>query len=158
MAYHGRKMVQNPRKFNRAAQDAACRAMAETGNRQAAADAAGVAKITIDRYATEDPDFRARLDEAKAQYVRVLEAEAHRRAVEGWDETRMGSGGQLYSVRKFSDQLLLHLLKVKSPEDHRESIRVEQKVTGNIGLSTLSAESREMLRQILERESDGQEG
>jgi len=152
------KKSENPYKFDRPAQDAACRAMAQTGNRQAAADAAGIALSTLQRYVCDDPDFKARLMDAKAAYVRTLEAEAHRRAVEGWDEDKMGAGGVLYSVRKLTDPLLLQLLKTKAPEEHRESIRVEQKteVTGSIGLNGLSAESRVLLRQILEKETDGE--
>jgi hypothetical protein len=155
IAYHRVIVVENPYKFTREAQDAACRAMALTGNRHAAASAAGVSLVTVNRAASSDPDFRERLDEAKAQYVRTLEAEAHRRAVEGYDEQKCGPGGTLYSVTKYSDPLLLHLLKRKAPEEHGDSVRVDQRVTGEIGLSALSHESRELLRKILEREADG---
>ena len=133
--------------------------MAETGNRSAAADAAGISLTTLNRYAANDPEFREKLDDAKARYIRVLEAEAHRRAVEGWDEDRMGSGGSLYSVRKYDSALLLHLLKKKAPEEHGDRVTVDQTTTvkGDIGLKNLAPESRELLRQILEREADGQE-
>lgn len=137
--------------------------MEKTGNRQAAAEAAGVALVTINRYMGNgdraDPEFRARMEEAKARYIRTLEAEAHRRAVDGWDEDRLGPGGVMYSVRKFSDTLLLHLLKKKAPEEHGDRVVVDQTthVTGELGLANLSRESREQLRQILEREG-GAEG
>ena len=148
-----------PTKFTPEARAAAVRAYALTGNRTAAADAAGVHTSTIDAYLREMPEFRAEMEHAKGEYVKMLEAEATRRAVEGWDEDRMGAGGILYQVKKFSDPLLLHLLKKKAPEEHGDSIKIDQttRVSGSLGLEQLSPESREELRRILEREADGQE-
>jgi len=149
-----------PIKFNDQAQAAAVRAMQQTGNRVVAADAAGVSLTTIEVYLRDKPEFRTAMDHAKAQYVAHLEKEALRRAVEGWDEDRMGAGGMTYAIRKFSDALLLHLLKKKDPEQHGDSVKIDQttRVSGSLGLDKLSRESRDQLRQILEREfDDGEE-
>ena len=157
--YHRAMYSKNPYKFTPEARAAAVRAMALTGNRSASADAAGVCLSTIEAYLANDEEFKDQMVHAKSQYVAMLEAEATRRAVEGWDEDRMGAGGILYTVKKFSDPLLLHMLKKKAPEEHGDSMKIDQttKVEGSLGLHQLSRESREQLRQILERESDGQE-
>lgn len=146
-----------PYKFHKKAQDAAVRRYAETANRVAAADAAGICLGTLEVYLREDPKFRARMDHAKGQYVEMLEKEALRRAVEGWDEPRMGAGGVMYDIRKFDSTLLLHLLKKKAPAEHGDSIKVDQNTTVTeipLDFSKLSAESRRQLREILLRESD----
>lgn len=154
------KKPTNPYKFTAAARRAAIRTMAATGNRQAAAEAAGVSLSYLKKFMgdlSRDPEFRDAMEEAKAAYIRTLEAEAHRRAVNGWDEERMGPGGMIYAVRKFSDALLIHLLKKKAPEEHGDRVVVDQntQVSGTLNLEALSPESRELIRQIIEKENHG---
>jgi hypothetical protein len=151
-----------PRKLTDAAKQAAIRAMEKTGNKAAAAMAAGISMETFYKKTGTmesrcDPEFREAIELAHEKYVLSLEQEAYRRAVEGWDEDKIGAGGMLYSVRKFSDPLLIHLLKKKAPKVHGDKVEVEQTTTvrGDIGLRDLSPESRDLLRKIIERESEG---
>ena len=62
----------------------------------------------------------------------------------------------MYTVRKYSDPLLLHMLKKKMPQEHGDSIKIDQTTTikGSLGLESLAPESRTELRAILEREKN----
>ena len=59
--------------------------------------------------------FRAQWDAALDEAADILEAEARRRAVEGWDEPVFQKGEQVGVVRKFSDQLLITLMRADRP-------------------------------------------
>lgn len=124
----------------------------ETGNRVAACEAIDITLRTLERKLAADPDFRARFEHAKGLYVRSLEAEARRRAVDGVTQTKPGPGGTFYDVTTYSDTLLLHLLKKADPDRHgdKATIDVNHKHSGKIGLEKLSAEGRERLRLVLE--------
>ena len=58
---------------------------ARSGNVSAAATAAGVDRSAHYRW-SEEPDYAARFEDARESAVDVLEAEARRRAVDGWEE------------------------------------------------------------------------
>ena len=87
-------------------------AFRETGNVCLACKAAGVGRSSHYRWLEDDCEYRAAFDLAKEDATDVLEAEAHRRAVEGWEEPvgwyKGRAGG---TVRKYSDVLLIFLLK-----------------------------------------------
>src|SRR5690606_18484748 len=74
------------------------------------------------RLRKEDPDFAAAWDEAMEQASDALEVEARRRAIEGWDEPVFYQGMETGMVRKFSDTLLIFLLKGARPEKYRDRI------------------------------------
>ncbi len=61
-------------------------AFRETGNVRLACKAAGVGRSTHYRWREKDSEYREAFDQAKEDATDVLEAEAHRRAVEGWEE------------------------------------------------------------------------
>ncbi len=97
-------------------------ALAECGNKSRAAEMAGIVKQTIyTRQWREDREFQVALESARVMAADVLEAEAHRRAVEGVEEPvgwyRGVAGG---TVRRYSDNLLMFLLKGARPERYRE--------------------------------------
>jgi hypothetical protein len=97
----------------------------------------------------EDADFAAAWDDAKEQAADLLEEEAHRRAYHGVDEPVIHQGelmgawvndqGQVVAteapgarkipltVKKYSDTLMIFLLKGARPEKYRENL----KLTGN---------------------------
>ncbi len=82
----------------------------------------GIVKQTIyTRQWREDREFQVALKSARVMAADVLEAEAHRRAVEGVEEPagwyRGVAGG---TVRRYSDNLLMFLLKGARPERYRE--------------------------------------
>ena len=100
-------------------------AFRETGNVRLACEAAGVGRSSHYRWLEKDPEYRAAFDVAKEDATDVLEAEAHRRAVEGIEEPvgwyKGVAGG---TVRRYSDVLLIFLLKSLRPERYRERVDV----------------------------------
>ena len=106
-------------------QRAVLAAFRETGNVRLTCKAAGVGRSSHYRWLEKDPEYRAAFDLAKLQAADVLEAEAHRRAVEGVEEPvgwyKGVAGG---TVRRYSDNLLMFLLKGARPEQYRERYEV----------------------------------
>ena len=90
-----------------------------------ACEVAKVGRSSHYRWLEKDPEYRAAFDLAKEDATDVLEAEAHRRAVEGVEEQvgwyRGVAGG---TVRRYSDVLLIFLLKSLRPERYRERLDV----------------------------------
>ena len=85
---------------------------------------AGIVKQTIyTRQWREDRDFQTALERARVMSADLLEAEAHRRAVEGVEEPvgwcKGEAGG---TVRRYSDTLLIFLLTGVMPERYRERV------------------------------------
>ncbi len=86
-------------------------AFRETGNVRLTCKAAGVGRSSHYRWLEKDPEYREAFDVAKEDAADVLEGEAHRRAVDGWEEPvgwyKGVAGG---TVRRYSDNLLMFLL------------------------------------------------
>src|SRR5262245_9183157 len=107
-----------------------------------AAEAANVHRRTVYRHRDADSDFAAAWDEAVADAADRLEAEAVRRAKDGWEEPVIYQGEPMgvwvdaegkrvaegtpgarfepLTVRKYSDTLLIFLLKGAKPGKFRE--------------------------------------
>ena len=100
-------------------------ALAQYGNVTRAADEAGWNRCYLYRKRQADPAFARAWDEAAAIGVAALEDEARRRAYEGWDEPVWHKGEECGTVRKFSDTLLIVLLKAHMPEKYQERQKVE---------------------------------
>jgi hypothetical protein len=110
-------------KFTKDRREAFLRALADTGIVTIAAGIAGITRARAYQVRKEDPDFAAGWDEAEEQAADALEAEAWRRAVAGVPEPVVSSGkvvrdddGQPLAIRRYSDNLLLALLKARRPE------------------------------------------
>ena len=71
-----------------------------------------------------DPDFAKAYDDAKAQAVELLEAEAIRRAHDGVDEPVFYKGDECGAVRKYSDTLLQFLLRALNPAVYRDQLNL----------------------------------
>lgn len=116
--------------------------LAETGNVSEAVKATTVSRRFVYDERERNAEFAAEWDDALDQASDVMEREALRRAVEGWDEPVFGSmgqglgSGQVGTVRKYSDTLLIFLLKGVRPEKYRE--RTDVRHSGKIDVSRLS--------------------
>lgn len=66
-----------------------------------------------------DEDYAEAFEEAKTMAAEVLEDEASRRAM-GFDEQRYTKDGTPYTIRKYSDTLLIVRLKAVKPEVYKE--------------------------------------
>lgn len=95
-------------------------ALAKTGNISQAARAASASRSHAYALKTGDPEFSVAWDDALEAAVDVLEGEARRRAVEGVETLHFHQGEVKESVRKYSDALLMFLLRAHRPETYRE--------------------------------------
>ena len=98
-------------------------AFRETGNVRLACEVAKVGRSSHYRWLEMHPAYREAFDLAKLQAAEILEQEAYRRAVEGTEEPigwyrGVASG----TVRRYSDVLLMFLLKGLLPERYRERV------------------------------------
>lgn len=89
---------------------------------------AGIERATVYLWRS-DPAFEVLFEHARKQAVSVLEDEAHRRAMVGVDEPVFYKGVPCGAVRKYSDTLLIVLLKANAPDKYRE----RQEITGKDG-------------------------
>lgn len=119
-------------------------ALAVTGNVTEAAKAAGVGRRTANDYRNNDAAFALDWKDAVDEASDLLEQEMHRRAVVGVDEPVYGrqyavteagrsyqiSDGQVGTIRRYSDTLLIFALKGSKPSKYRDNSQVEQ--TGEI--------------------------
>jgi hypothetical protein len=97
--------------------------LADTGNVSRSARLIGTTPKSVYLLRRRDDAFRAAWEEAEDIAADRLEEEARRRAIEG-DEEPVVSGGQLVldpdgapvTVRRYSERLLITLLKARRPE------------------------------------------
>ena len=109
----------------------------------AACRAAGVGRATHYLWMQEDQDYRAAFEEAHATAIESLESEARRRAVDGWDEPVFHDGLRCGRKRKYSDTLLIFLMKGAAPEKYRDV--VETKHSGKVEHSHVMEELKAMV-------------
>ena len=101
-----------------------------TGNVRLAASNADVARQVAYRARDSSATFRADWDEALEEARELLEAEARRRAAIGVDEPVFYKGKVVGHIRKYSDNLLMFLLKAHWPEKFRDNYAVEHSGPG----------------------------
>jgi hypothetical protein len=107
------------------------------GNVLRSAAAARINRRTVYTWLGEDTKFKALYDEALQDALDRLEEEARRRAIDGWMEPVVSGGNLVTHVRKYSDTLLVVLLKGKRPDTFRE----RHEITGKNGTPLLTPEA-----------------
>lgn len=95
-------------------------ALANTGNVRAACQAARIGRSTVYDRREASELFALAWTEAMEQAADMLEAEALRRAAHGVQEPVYYKGDVVGHVLKYSDTLLIFLLKAARPEKFRE--------------------------------------
>lgn len=99
-------------------------ALRETGNVVQAAKRFDMSTQHFYAHRRTDPEFKAAWDQALQDAIEtVLEPEALRRAVTGVEEPVYQGGVQVGTVRKYSDTLLIFLMKGAKPEKYRDNHR-----------------------------------
>jgi transposase-like protein len=115
---------------------------ARTGNISAAARESGICRRTHYNWLTDDEEYQAAFEETHEAAIDLLEMEARRRAVEGIDEPVIYQGELMgawvdekgntvakdspgariipLTVKRYSDTLLIFLLKAAKPDKYRE--------------------------------------
>ena len=69
--------------------------------------------------------YAAKFEEADATAIDVLEKEARRRAVGGTEEPVYYQGVEVGTVRRYSDTLLIFLMKGNNPEKYRDRLTMD---------------------------------
>lgn len=102
-------------------------AFAETHLVTEAARRAGIHRDTAYAWRKSNPEFARSWADIEEASTEALEREALRRAVEGWVERPVfdKDGEQVGEVRKFSDTLLIFMLKARRPDTYRERYQHE---------------------------------
>lgn len=108
-----------------------------------ASDEAGLSRQSFYAARERDEDFAEEWDEAIEAGTDKLEDEARRRAHDGVDEPAFYQGGICGHVRKYSDTLLIFLLKARRPDKYRE--RHSHEHTGKDGGPIEVSDARESL-------------
>jgi len=108
------------------------KALAETASVTNAAVLAGTSRTRVYELRKMDPTFAAAWEEAEESAADRLENEARRRAVEGVPEPLVSAGklvrdddGQPIMVRRYSDNLLLALIRARRPPPRERSVRFQ---------------------------------
>jgi hypothetical protein len=96
-------------------------AYAQTGNVSASCRDAGVPRRNVYNWQEHDDAFAHAFRDAEIQAVDALETEARRRAC-GYDTTVVDQRGGEHTVTKYSDVLLIFLLKGARPEKYRDQV------------------------------------
>lgn len=99
--------------------------LAETGIVAQACAASGISWAQACRTWEKSPAFRAAWRMALDQATDTLEAEARRRAVEGWEKPVFYQGQPVGAIREYSDSLLMFLLRAHRPERFRDRTKEE---------------------------------
>ena len=97
-------------------------ALSSTGNVSEACRLTGVARNSMYLWKQSDPAFAEEWAKHLAAGAELLEDEAIRRAREGWDEPVYYQGEVCGTVRKYSDTLLIFLLKGQMKERYGDRV------------------------------------
>ena len=106
---------------------------ANSGNVSNAAKATKICRRLPSKWRQEDPDgFGAEFDEAREAFCGELENEARRRAIDGINEPIVYQGliatdkkGKPVTIKRYSDALLMFLMKGNMPLKYRDRTAVE---------------------------------
>jgi len=119
-------------KLIRARQEQFLKALAETGSVATSAAVAGTSRTRVYELRKTNPVFASAWEDAEEIAADRLEEEARRRAVKGVEEPLVTAGklvrdenGRPITVTRYSDNLLLALIKARRPPRRERSIRFE---------------------------------
>jgi hypothetical protein len=135
-------------------------AFEKRGTVVAACKTAGVGRTTAYEWRQKDEAFALAWADIEEATTEAMEREAFRRGVEGTVEPLVSAGKHVTDVKKYSDTLLIFMLKARRPEKYRDNIKVEHagKVetvsTSIITDADFAREARDLLRRAAPSSSD----
>lgn len=94
------------------------------GNVSRSAERIGVGRQTVYDWKAQHSDFSDLWDEALESSTEDLEEEAKRRAYAGTEEPVFYQGEVCGTIKKYSDTLLIFLLKAHRPAKYREQLKI----------------------------------
>lgn len=103
--------------------------LARHGNVSEALRKAKAGRGWVYRWRQEDLEFADAFEEARKCGIEVLKDEAHRRAYTGVEEPVFYQGEEVARIRKYSDTLLMFLIKQADPT-YREHYHLEHENAG----------------------------
>ena len=128
-------------------------ALAKNGVVSYACEAADTTNVTAYSHRKKDPVFAAAWAEALEGAIQRLEQEAFRRAVDGVEEPVFHKGVICGRIKKYSDTLLIFLMKANRPEKYRD--RFDVNISGTVkhkhqlDLSTLKEGDLQLLEKLM---------
>jgi hypothetical protein len=128
-----------------------------SGNISLAAQAAGVSRRTPYYHRDKDPDFAQAWEDAFDEFLDHAEKEAWRRATEGVEEPIGFDKGvhQGMFVKRYSDTLLMFMLKGHRAEKFRENLNLSGGVdTGESALAGLSLKALRQIEKIIDEDDN----
>ena len=120
-------------------------ALAQTCNITKACEISGIGRASVYDWRGEDEGFAKDWKKALEIGSELLEDEAVRRAREGVEEPVYQGGRLVGHVRKYSDTLLIFLLKGAKPEKYRENVKQEISGAGGGPVQIISTIPRPLL-------------
>ena len=96
----------------------------ETANVTKAAAAVNVSRRCAYDHRADDQEFADEWDDAVEEATDALEAEARRRALDGWDEPVYQGGALVGYVRKYSDRMLELMLRANRTRYRASAVEV----------------------------------
>lgn len=105
-------------------------AFEKTGTVTHACREADVPRRTVYDWRHKHEDFALAWADIEEATTEAMEREAFRRAVEGVVEPLYQGGKHMTDVRKYSDTLLIFMLKSRRPEKYRDNVKIEH--TGTV--------------------------
>lgn len=129
--------------------DGFLRALSRTGNISAAVRESGLSRSTVYFWRSHDQEFSSHWDEALAEATDRLAYEARRRALDGIEEVQYFQGEPVGTIRKYSDQLLMFLLRAYRPSVYRPGSRTGPDKVGD------ASQARKSLLQKMEALDQG---
>lgn len=124
-------------RFTDHAKSAFLEELARTGNVTASARVSDVSRVCVYWHRERDEEFAEAWEDALQQATDRLELEARRRAHDGYEEPVFYQGVEVGGVRKYSDQLMIQLLKAHHPA-HRNTINHKHDLGGGEGQAEIS--------------------
>ena len=91
------------------------KSLARTGNVSLSARNAKIKRSQLYALKASNPDFAEAWSNALEEATDLLQGEAIRRAIEGFEEVKYFKGEPVGTVRRYSDQLLMFLQKAYKP-------------------------------------------
>ena len=120
------------RKIPSESKDLFIKDLKRTCNVTASVLVAGCSRRAIYYTRDRDKEFAEEWDSAVAEATDMLEAEARRRAVDGFEEPVFYQGAVVGAVRKYSDRMLELLLKGHAPEKYKDRVQHSGDVKVNV--------------------------
>jgi hypothetical protein len=96
-----------------------------TANVSRAAQVAGICRRSHYEWLASDATYAAAFQASGVEAIQVLEDEANRRAVEGVKEPVYQGGKLVGEVQRYSDTLLIFLLKGALPDKYRDNFKID---------------------------------